>query len=65
MPVTEMGNMGETISKLLGKSGNVYFKSSGIKGNYMSAELIADVPNNQENALKYFIYLFNDATKAQ
>jgi hypothetical protein len=65
MPVTEMGYMGETISKLLGNSGDVYLKSSGIKGNYISAELIADVPNNQENALKYFISLFNDATKAQ
>lgn len=65
MPVAEMGNKGETISKLLGNSGNVYLKSSGIKGNYISAELIADVPNNQENALKYFISLFNDATKAR
>ncbi|SFD87420.1 hypothetical protein SAMN05518672_103630 [Chitinophaga sp. CF118] len=64
MPVLEMENMSETISKLLGNSGNVYLKSSGIKGNYISAELIADVPNNQENALKYFFSLFNDI-KAQ
>ncbi|GAA3934091.1 hypothetical protein GO495_29635 [Chitinophaga oryziterrae] len=65
MPVTEIGNMSETAGKLLGNSGNVYLKSSGIKGNYISAELIADVPNNQENALKYFFSLFNDATKPQ
>jgi hypothetical protein len=65
MPVTEIGNMSEAVSKLLGNSGNVYLKSSGIKGNYISAELIADVPNNQENALKYFFSLFNDITKAQ
>ena len=63
MPDTELTNMSETVSKLLGNSGNVYLKSSGIKGNYISAELIADVPNNQENALKYFFSLFNDATK--
>jgi len=65
MPVTETGNMSETVSKLLGNSGNVYLKSSGIKGNYISAELTADVPNNQENALKYFFSLFNDITKPQ
>jgi hypothetical protein len=63
MPVTELGNMGETVSQALGNSGNVYIKSSGIKGNYISGELIADVPANQENALKYFISLFNDAVK--
>jgi hypothetical protein len=63
MPVTEMGNMTETVSNLLGNSGNVYMKSSGIKGNYVSAELVADVPNNQENALKYFFSLFNILTK--
>jgi hypothetical protein len=65
MPVAEMGYKGEIMSRLLGNSGNVYLKSSGIKGNYISGELIADVPNNQENALKYFISLFNDAIKAQ
>jgi hypothetical protein len=63
MPDTELSNMSEAVSKLLGNSGNIYLKSSGIKGNYISAELIADVPDNQENALKYFFSLFNDATK--
>lgn len=62
---SDSSNMSESITKLLGNSGNVYFKSSGIKGNYISGELIADVPNNQENALKYFISLFNDFTKQQ
>jgi hypothetical protein len=64
MPV-EMENMSENISKILGNSGDVYLRSSGIKGNYISAELTADVPGNQENALKYFFSLFNDVTKAK
>lgn len=60
MPASEMG---ESANKILGNSGNVYFKSSGIKGNYISMEMIADVPAEQENALKYLFFLFNDFTK--
>jgi hypothetical protein len=63
MPAVELGSMSESVSNLLGNSGNWYLKSSGIKGNYVSGEFIADVPANQENALKYFFSLFNEVTK--
>jgi hypothetical protein len=59
MPLTDMGDMTKAFSKLLSTSGNVYFKSAA-KANYISAELIADVPNGQGNALKYFFSLFNN-----
>lgn len=60
MPVSELGEISEYV---LGNSGNIYLRSSGIKGNYLSGEFIADVPPNQENALKYFFSLFNNMTK--
>lgn len=60
MPVSALS---ESVNKLLDNSGNVYMKSAGIKGNYISAELVADVPKDQENALKYFLSMFNDFTK--
>ena len=63
VPGIDLKEIGETASALLGRSGNVYLKSSGIKGNYISADLVADVPADQENALKYLFSLFNDFTK--
>lgn len=63
VPGMKLGEISESVSSLLGRSGNVYLKSSGIKGNYISADLIADVPADQENALKYLFSLFNDFYK--
>jgi hypothetical protein len=56
LPAEELGKMG----KIFSNSGNWYLKSSGIKGNYISGEFVVDVPNDQENALKYFFSIFDE-----
>jgi hypothetical protein len=60
MPVHELGEAGDKMTKLLGGAGNVYITSAGIKDGYISMDMTADVPKEKENALKYFLDLVED-----
>jgi len=65
VPTEEIGGE-ETAKKFnetLGKMGNVYMKSNPIKGNLVSADISADIPNGHENALKYLFSLIENASK--
>ncbi|WP_316832156.1 hypothetical protein [Pedobacter aquatilis] len=65
VPVEEFGGQ-ETAKKFnetLGKMGNIYMKSNPIKGNLVSAEISAEIPNGHENALKYLFSLIENAAK--
>lgn len=50
-------------NETLGKMGNVYMKSNPIKGNMVSADISAEIPNGHENALKYLFSLIENAAK--
>ncbi len=65
VPSEEFGGE-ETAKKFnetLGKMGNVYMKSNPIKGNLVSADISAEIPNGHENALKYLFSLIENAAK--
>lgn len=65
VPTEEIGGE-ETAKKFnetLGKMGNVYMKSNPIKGNLVSADISAEIPNGHENALKYLFTLIENAAK--
>ena len=65
VPNEEIGGE-ETAKKFnetLGKMGNVYMKSNPIKGNLVSADISAEIPNGHENALKYLFTLIENAAK--
>ncbi|MFW0716713.1 hypothetical protein [Pedobacter sp. N23S346] len=65
VPDQEFGGE-ETAKKFnetLGKMGNVYIKSNPIKGNLVSADISAEIPNGHENALKYLFSLIENAAK--
>jgi len=65
IPTEEIGG-DETAKKFnetLGKMGNVYMKSNAIKGNVVSADVSAEIPNGHENALKYLFSLIENAAK--
>jgi len=65
VPDQEFGGE-ETAKKFnetLGKMGNVYMKSNPIKGNMVSADISAEIPNGHENALKYLFTLIENAAK--
>lgn len=65
VPTEEIGGE-ETAKKFnetLGKMGNVYMKSNPIKGNLVSADISAEIPNGHENALKYLFSLIENAAK--
>ena len=65
VPTEEIGGE-ETAKKFnetLGKMGNVYMKSNPIKGNFVSADISAEIPNGHENALKYLFSLIENAAK--
>ncbi|WP_316806381.1 hypothetical protein [Pedobacter agri] len=65
VPDSEIGGE-ETAKKFnetLGKMGNVYMKSNPIKGNVVSADISAEIPNGHENALKYLFSLIENAAK--
>ena len=65
VPDQEFGGE-ETAKKFnetLGKMGNVYMKSNPIKGNQVSADISAEIPNGHENALKYLFTLIENASK--
>ncbi len=44
-------------------TGKFYGKTTGIKGNRISGEMIAEVPDGKENSLKYFFSLIESASK--
>lgn len=65
VPDSEIGGE-ETAKKFnetLGKMGNIYIKSNPIKGNMVSADISAEIPNGHENALKYLFSLIENAAK--
>ncbi|MEH3114684.1 hypothetical protein [Pedobacter terrae] len=65
VPASEIGGE-ETAKKFnstLEKMGNVYMKSNPIKGNVVSADISAEIPNGHENALKYLFSLIENAAK--
>ncbi|RZL39361.1 MAG: hypothetical protein EOO96_00845 [Pedobacter sp.] len=65
VPTEEIGGE-ETAKKFnetLGKMGNIYMKSNPIKGNVVSADISAEIPNGHENALKYLFSLIENASK--
>jgi hypothetical protein len=51
------------LNKTLGTMGDVHLKSSGIVGNEIRAELVAEIPNAQQNALKYLFSLIENIAK--
>lgn len=53
----------ERMNRLLGNSGVFYARSNGIEGNYITTELVAEVPEGNSNALQYFFSLVNDLAK--
>ncbi|MCZ4244453.1 hypothetical protein [Pedobacter punctiformis] len=53
----------EKFNNTLSKMGDVYMKSNPIKGNIVSGEVSAEIPNGHENALKYLFSLIENATK--
>lgn len=65
VPTEEIGGE-ETAKKFnstLEKMGLIYMKSNPIKGNIVSAEISAEIPNGHENALKYLFLLIENAAK--
>ncbi|WP_293744477.1 hypothetical protein [uncultured Pedobacter sp.] len=65
VPASEMGG-DETAKKFnstLEKMGNVYMKSNPVKGNVVSADISAEIPDGHENALKYLFSLIENAAK--
>lgn len=65
VPDSEFGGE-ETAKKFnstLEKMGNVYMKSNPIKGNLVSADISAEIPNGHENALKYLFSLIENVAK--
>lgn len=65
VPASEMGG-DETAKKFnstLEKMGNVYMKSNPVKGNVVSADISAEIPDGHKNALKYLFSLIENAAK--
>lgn|GEM_PF-334472 len=65
VPEEEFGGAetAEKFNTTLSKMGNVYIKSNPIKGNVVSGEISAEIPNGHENALKYLFSLIENAAK--
>ncbi|WP_316803803.1 hypothetical protein [Pedobacter nototheniae] len=65
VPADELGGTetAEKFNETLSKMGDVYMKSNPIKGNIVSGEISAEIPNGHENALKYLFSLIENATK--
>jgi hypothetical protein len=51
------------LNSLLGSTGQMYVRTTGIKNNHISGEMIAKVPEENENALKYFLSLIDQISK--
>ena len=60
IPSSELGDSGERMRKLLDGAGNLYMTSAGIKDGYVGVDMVADVPKEKENALKYFLDLIEE-----
>lgn len=48
---------------LMGNTGKMYARTTGIKNNRISGEMIAEVPEGKENALKYFFSLIEQVSR--
>lgn len=61
----EFGNLRklELFNTMMGNTGQMYAKTTGVKNNRISGEMIAEVPEGKENALKYFFSLIDQASK--
>lgn len=61
----EFGNLRklELFNTMMGNTGLMYAKTTGVKNNRISGEMIAEVPEGKENALKYFFSLIDQASK--
>lgn len=44
----------QDLNNLFGTTGEIYFKTTGIKNNVVSGEMVAKVPEGNQNALTYF-----------
>ncbi len=51
------------INTLLHNAGTFYARTTGVKGNYISGEMVATVPEDKANALAYFFSLVDLASK--
>ncbi|WP_133248474.1 hypothetical protein [Pedobacter yonginense] len=65
IPDEELGGAenAQKLNSTLSKMGNLYIKSNPIKGNVVSGEISAEIPNGHENALKYLFSLIENASK--
>ncbi len=61
IPQKEFGSLKKwnRLNTFLGNTGVLYAKS-GIEGNHFTGELVAEVPEDHENALRYFFSLIDD-----
>jgi hypothetical protein len=65
IPEKELGDYQKLrdFNSLLGSTGQMYARTTGIKDNRISGEMIAKVPAGNENALKYFLSLIEQVSK--
>jgi hypothetical protein len=65
IPEKELGDYLKmrNFNNLLGSTGQMYARTTGIKNNHISGEMIAKVPAGNENALKYFLSLIDQISK--
>lgn len=59
----EFGSKSAGFNDFFNKMGNITITSSGIKGNTISGELVAEVPAGNDNALKYIMSLIESVSK--
>jgi hypothetical protein len=65
IPEKELGDFQKVrdFNSLLGSTGQMYARTTGIKNNHISGEMVAKVPAGNENALKYFLSLIDQVSK--
>jgi hypothetical protein len=65
IPEKELGDYQKVrdFNSLLGSMGQMYARTTGIKNNHISGEMVAKVPAGNENALKYFLSLIDQVSK--
>jgi hypothetical protein len=65
IPQKEIGSFRKwtQMNDFLGNTGVMYARSNGINGNAFSSEIVVEIPNGSENALKYFFSLIDDLDK--
>jgi len=61
----EFGNVRKLtdFNNLMGSTGPMYARTTGVKNNRISGEMVAEVPQDKVNALKYFFSLIEQAAK--